>query len=179
MKLYTLTVLALLAIPAWGQYAPSASGSTTAAAEINSKPAFQTGTSDPANCTAGKDLFFNTSCLVWKFCTATNTWTSAAKIIASGSLALATSSISSAACQTVTAGSVNSATATGTATTDAINFTANGSIKAVTGYVPGTTGGLTITAYPTTNNVNFDVCNWTSSAVTPGAVTVNWQVIRQ
>lgn len=98
--------------------------------------------------------------------------------VASGSLALATSAIASAACQTVTAGSVNSATATGTASTDSITFTPNGSIKAVTGYVPSTTGGLTITAYPTTNNVNFDVCNWSASSITPGAVTVNWKVTR-
>jgi hypothetical protein len=98
--------------------------------------------------------------------------------IASGSLALAVSSIGSGACQTVTAGSVNSAAATGVATTDAITFTPNGSIKAVTGYVPATTGGLTIAAYPTSGYVNFDVCNWTSGAIVPGAVTLNWRVTR-
>jgi hypothetical protein len=26
--------------------------------------------------------------------------------------------------------------------------------------------------------VNFDVCNWTSSSITPGAVTLNWRVVR-
>jgi len=98
--------------------------------------------------------------------------------VASGALALATSAISSGACQTVTQGSVNSAAATGVLTTDAISFTPNGSIKAVTGYVPSTSGGLTITAYPTANFVNFDVCNWTSGSVTPGAVTLNWRVVR-
>jgi len=98
--------------------------------------------------------------------------------IASGSLALATSEIASAACQTVSAGSVNSAAATGVVTTDVISFTPNATIKAVTGYVPATTGGLTITAYPTSGYVNFDVCNWTAGAVTPGAVTVNWRVSR-
>ena len=98
--------------------------------------------------------------------------------VASGSLALATSEIASAACQTVSAGSVNSAAATGVVTTDVISFTPNATIKAVTGYVPATTGGLTITAYPTSGYVNFDVCNWTAGAVTPGAVTVNWRVSR-
>ena len=98
--------------------------------------------------------------------------------VASGALALATSSISTASCQTVTQGSVNSAAATGALTTDVIAFTPNGSIKAVTGYVPATTGGLTITAYPTAGYVNFDVCNWTSGSVTPGAVTVNWRITR-
>jgi hypothetical protein len=98
--------------------------------------------------------------------------------VANGALALATSSISTGACQTVSAGSVNSAAATGVATTDVIQFTPNGSIKAITGYVPATTGGLTIAAYPTAGYVNFDVCNWTSGAITPGALTINWKVTR-
>ena len=98
--------------------------------------------------------------------------------IASGALALATSSISTGACQTVAQGSVNSAAATGAATTDTIQFTPNGSIKAITGYVPATTGGLTIAAYPTAGYVNFDVCNWTSGAIVPGALTINWKVTR-
>jgi hypothetical protein len=68
--------------------------------------------------------------------------------------------------------------ATGTASTDAIQWTPNASIKAVTGYAPSTSGGLSIVAYPTANNVNFDVCNWTSGSITPGAVTLNWQVTR-
>jgi hypothetical protein len=98
--------------------------------------------------------------------------------IASGALPLATSSIASGTCQAVSAGSVNSATATGVAATDAIQFAPNGSIKAVTGYTPSTSGGLTITAYPTSGYVNFDVCNWTSGALVPGAVTLNWRVTR-
>lgn len=98
--------------------------------------------------------------------------------IASGTIALATSSIGTGSCQTVSQGSVNSAAATGTATTDAISFTPNGSIKAITGYVPATTGGLTIAAYPTAGYVNFDVCNWTSGAIVPGALTLNWRVVR-
>ena len=98
--------------------------------------------------------------------------------IASGATALATTAITSATCQTVTAGSVNSAAATGVVGTDAITFTPNASIKAVTGYTPGTSGGLTITAYPTAGYVNFDVCNWASTSITPGAVTLNWKVTR-
>jgi hypothetical protein len=98
--------------------------------------------------------------------------------IASGALALATSQIASAQCQTVTTDSVNSAAAANVASTDIIEFTPNASIKAVTGYTPATAGGLTITAYPTAGHVNFDVCNWTASAVTPGAVTINWRVVR-
>lgn len=93
--------------------------------------------------------------------------------IASGTSALGTSSISSGACATVV-----TTTATGVASTDTIQWTPNASIKAVTGYAPSTSGGLSIAAYPTSGNVNFDVCNWSSGSITPGAVTLNWRVVR-
>lgn len=93
--------------------------------------------------------------------------------IASGATALGTSSISSGACATVV-----TATATGTAATDAIIITPNASIKALTGYTPATTGGLTIAAYPTSNTVNIDVCNWSNGSITPSALTLNWRVVR-
>ena len=77
MKRYApLAVLTLLAIPAWGQYAASTSGSTTANATIDSKPAFQISTgSDAATCTAGKDILFRSDLTLFKVCTATNTFT--------------------------------------------------------------------------------------------------------
>jgi hypothetical protein len=94
-------------------------------------------------------------------------------LISSGSTALGTGAISSAACATVV-----TATATGVLSTDAISWNPNGSIKAVTGYVPSTSGGLSIAAYPGSGTVNFDVCNWTSGTITPGAITINWSVSR-
>lgn len=93
--------------------------------------------------------------------------------IASGTSALGTSAISSAACATAV-----TTAATGTATTDALMASFNGDPTAVTGYVPLTAGMLTIIAYPTANNVNFKVCNNTSSSITPGAITLNWRVVR-
>lgn len=93
--------------------------------------------------------------------------------IASGSLTLNTTSVGSAACS-----SAQTATATGAATTDAIEVSFNGDPTAVTGYIPLTTGMLTIIPYPTTNTVNFKVCNNTAASITPGAVTLNWRVIR-
>ena len=93
--------------------------------------------------------------------------------IASGAKALATGAISSATCT-----SAQTDTATGTATTDAIIVTFNGDPTAVTGYVPLTTGMLTIIPYPTSNTVNFKVCNNTGSSITPGAITLNWRVVR-
>jgi hypothetical protein len=93
--------------------------------------------------------------------------------IASGTATLGTSSISSASCATVV-----TVSATGAASTDAIEWTPNASIKAVTGFAPSTSGGLSIAAYPTSGDVNFDVCNWSSGSITPGAVTLNWRVVR-
>jgi len=93
--------------------------------------------------------------------------------VASGTATLNTAEIASTACATVV-----TETATGTATTDIITWTPNADIVAVTGYAPVTTGGLAIYPYPSSNNVNFKVCNPTNAAITPGAVTLNWRVIR-
>lgn len=93
--------------------------------------------------------------------------------IASGTSALGTSAISSGACATVV-----TTTATNTATTDVIMAGFNGDPTGVTGYAPATAGMLTIISYPSANNVNFKVCNNTASSVTPGAITLNWRVIR-
>jgi hypothetical protein len=95
------------------------------------------------------------------------------KTIASGAKALATGAISSATCT-----SAQTDTATGAATTDVILASFNGDPTAVTGYVPLTTGMLTIIAYPTANTANFKVCNNTSASITPGAITLNWRVVR-
>lgn len=93
--------------------------------------------------------------------------------IASGTASLGTSAIASGACATVvTVG------ATGTATTDDILADFNADPTSTTGYTPGASGILTIIKYPTANNVNFKVCNNTGSSITPGAVTLNWRVIR-
>lgn len=93
--------------------------------------------------------------------------------VASGATAMGTGAISSATCATAV-----TASATGTVTTDRIVANFNGDPTAVTGYVPATAGMLTIFVYPTANTVNFKVCNNTSSSVTPGAVTINWGVVR-
>jgi hypothetical protein len=93
--------------------------------------------------------------------------------VASGTSALGTSAIASGACATVVTTS-----ATNVATTDVILAGFNGDPTAVTGYAPATAGMLTIISYPSANNVNFKVCNNTGSSVTPGAITLNWRVVR-
>lgn len=94
-------------------------------------------------------------------------------LIARGTSALGTGAISSGTCATVV-----TTAATNTATTDVVTASFNGDPSAVTGYIPTTSGMLTILVYPTTNNVNFKVCNNTASSVTPGAITLNWRVAR-
>jgi hypothetical protein len=93
--------------------------------------------------------------------------------IASGTSALGTGAITSATCATAV-----TTTATGTATTDTIGWGFNGDPTGVTGYAPVTTGALTIFAYPSSNNVIFKVCNLTTASITPGAITLNWRVVR-
>lgn len=93
--------------------------------------------------------------------------------IASGTLALSTTAISSGACT-----AAQTATATNTATTDVVLASFNGDPTAVTGYSPATAGMLTIITYPTLNTFNAKVCNNTSSSITPGAITLNWRVLR-
>lgn len=93
--------------------------------------------------------------------------------IANGTASLGTGAISSGTCA-----SVVTVAATGTATTDDFMADFNADPTGVTGYAPSVNGMLTIIKYPTTNNVNFKVCNNTSSSVTPGAITLNWRVVR-
>lgn len=92
--------------------------------------------------------------------------------IASGTAALTTSTINSGACATVV-----TVSAPGVLTTDIITYVPNGNISGVTGY-GATTGILTVYPFPTANNVNFGECNWTGTNYTPGAVTLNWRVVR-
>lgn len=93
--------------------------------------------------------------------------------VASGTAALGTSAISSGACATVV-----TVSATGVATTDDIQADFNADPTSTTGYSPTSSGILTIVKYPTANNVNFKVCNNTGGSITPGAVTLNWRVVR-
>lgn len=98
----------------------------------------------------------------------------ATQTVASGSSALATGAINNGAC----ASAVTTA-ATGTLTTDIIAADFNGDPSGVTGYNPAAAAqALTIFKYPTSGNVNFKVCNFTAAPITPGAITLNWRVVR-
>jgi len=94
------------------------------------------------------------------------------QVIAAGTSALGTSEITSGNCA-----SVVTTAATGTATTDTIDYAFNADLSAVTGY-SGVGTLLTIYKYPSANNVNWKVCNWTGASITPSAATINWSVRR-
>ena len=94
-------------------------------------------------------------------------------IVASGAKALDTDAIASTACDSMTA------TATGALSTDVLIPTFSADVTGVTGYAPVVSGGLQITWWLTADTVNIKVCNPTSSSITPGAVTINWIVIRR
>ena len=93
--------------------------------------------------------------------------------VASGTAALGVSAIGSGACAAAV-----TVSATGVAATDNIIADFNADPTSTTGYSPSTNGTLTIIKYPTANNVNFKVCNNTAASITPGAVTLNWRVVR-
>lgn len=93
------------------------------------------------------------------------------------SIAAGTSTINPGAITSETCATVISTAANGVLSTDAIIVTPNASIKAVTGYVALAAGGIRITGYPTADFVNWDVCNPTSSSITPGSITLNWLVV--
>lgn len=93
--------------------------------------------------------------------------------ICSGTIPLGTSAIASG-----TAATTITQTCTGLASTDNIMLDFNGSPLGTVGYQPSTSGMLTIIKWPTTNTINISVVNSTGSSITPGAVTVNYRVVR-
>jgi hypothetical protein len=97
-----------------------------------------------------------------------------AVMAAKGTAALGTAAIASGANATTV-----TVAAAGVATTDVIDWGFNTNPNAVTGYnAASTTGCLVITAFPTAGNINFVVSNPTAASITPGALTLNWTVVR-
>lgn len=93
--------------------------------------------------------------------------------IASGTIALGTSEIAAG-----TAATTIVEPATGVLSTDNIDVDFNSSPLAKAGFIPGQGGMLTIIYWPSTDAINVAVVNNTASAITPGAMTVNYRVMR-
>lgn len=67
--------------------------------------------------------------------------------------------------------SASTVTMTGMATTSVIFITPSTDVSGSTGW--GSSGGLTIVAWPTANTLNYKLCNSTGVSITPGAVLWN------
>jgi hypothetical protein len=93
--------------------------------------------------------------------------------VSSGTAALGTTSIASGGCA-----SIGAATATNALATDVLSWSFNSDVSGITGFNPVTTGALSIYSYPGANTANFKVCNPTAAAIVPGAVSLNWNVVR-
>jgi len=101
-----------------------------------------------------------------------------AQTIASGTATLGTASIASAACAAPVTGTATAGNAGNILGTDTLTASFNADPTGVTGYLPSTSGMLTIIPFPSAGAANFRVCNNTASAITPGAITLNWRVAR-
>ena len=99
-------------------------------------------------------------------------WRIVRQVIASGSTALGTSAILSGASALITVAAI------GVLATDNLLTDFNADPTGVTGYAPSISGMLTIVKFCTAGHVNFYVVNNTGSSITPGAITLNWRVIR-
>lgn len=81
-------------------------------------------------------------------------------------LAMPTAAIAANTCTTPTA-----TTMTGVVTTSAFLTAFSTNPNAVNGW--GANGGLSFTAWPTANTLNWSVCNATAASITPGAISLN------
>ena len=125
---------------------------------------------NPTNCSAGNyPLGVDASGNV-EGCTLAST---VVKVCSQVAVAMPTSAISSA-----TKSSSATGTCTGLTTSDSISCTSAVEIAGVTGFVPATSGILTINVWPTSNTINAEYLNNTSGSITPGALTLNCAVLR-
>jgi hypothetical protein len=91
---------------------------------------------------------------------------SSSDVIADIQITLPTSTINANTCT-----SYSTATMTGVTTTTTFSFSPASDPTGVTGW--GSVGGLVIASYPTTNTLNWAVCNQSTSNITPGSLTAN------
>lgn len=162
----------------WPTFNQSTTGNAMTATTLAATPTLCSAGQAPAGVNAAGNAQSCTTYLTPSGSGASLTGITAAQVgapakIASGSSSLNAVAISSYSCNTTTI------SASGVLATDKVDWSTSGSIKAVTGYIPSASGGLAIyPAYSISGAINFDVCNWTASSITPGPVTVIWAVYR-
>jgi hypothetical protein len=100
------------------------------------------------------------------------------RTIAVGTATLGTTPIGANACAAAVQPTASTGSLTTVASTDTITWTPNADISGVTGYGKAGTDGLIIYPFASAGAVNFTVCNGTGTGITPGAVSLDWKVIR-
>lgn len=100
------------------------------------------------------------------------------QLVARGTVTLGTSAITSGSCAGAVAGTASAGNVANILATDTVDSSFNGDPTGIVGFQPVLTGLLVIFVYPTAGAANFKVCNTTAASVTPGAVTLNWKVVR-
>ena len=103
---------------------------------------------------------------------------SVASTVASGTAALLNTPSGTTAINTGSCATTISVAATGVLSTDNIQADFNTSPLSVVGFGGGSSGLLTILKWPTAGYVNFAECNYSGASITPGAMTLNWRVVR-
>jgi hypothetical protein len=98
--------------------------------------------------------------------------------VASGTAALLNTPSGTMAINTGSCATTISVAAAGVLSTDNIQADFNTSPLSVVGFGGGSTGLLTILKWPTAGFVNFAECNYSGASITPGAMTLNWRVVR-
>lgn len=118
-------------------------------------------------CGAGADwLWGDSTAHALKACYNNGSSFNVTQTVASGTASMTTAAIGAGAC-----GTTVTVAATGVATTDVINVSRNAAVTAPN-------GELELNWWPTSGNVNFNYCNPTAGSLTPGAATLNWNVVR-
>lgn len=184
----------LLSGVGWAQYAPSASGSTVAAAEINSKPAIRSGSGGPSalTCTTGKDFYIDTTNIIGYYCYATNTWSRFAVWgTIGGTLSNQADLVTAlnqqqpivsfrAVCQSTLGGSnfdINSSVGTPATQSNCDNSGLDGNVQFASGATNHVQGKFYLSS-KFVDPLSATIVDWDSSAVT-GAVTfgIAWQCV--
>lgn len=119
------------------------------------------------SCGAGADwLWGDSTAHALKGCYNNGSSFNMTQTVGSGTATMTTAAIGAGAC-----GTTVTVAATGVATTDVINVSRNAAVTAPN-------GELELNWWPTSGNVNFNYCNPTAGSLTPGAATLNWNVVR-
>jgi len=109
---------------------------------------------------------------------ATGSTVNVTQTICSGTMTLGTTAMSSGTKFGASASAPLTATCTGAATSDNVMIDFASDPSGVTGYAPSANGTLTIVKWVTANTLNLYQYNDTANSVTPGAMTVNYRVVR-